>query len=949
MPSDIKRQVRGIFVTPAGEPVTNKTLTFFRSRRVVTPAGDSTVVDEPFFATTDGTGLLDKEMLAGNYMVMVKLSDVDRYFNMAVPDEPGPHNPVDLLDYADPGEPVLTQVQQLILKARAWAENPEDVLVDPVGYPGEYSAKHWAAKAEDAAGEIKDVSAQANTLPAGDDATASYDEATGVLSFGIPRGEKGDKGDKGDKGNKGDKGDDWPDAPADGKIYGRENGGYSEAAGKKYVDDRIAEGVRTLRSFGAVGDATQDSGGGNFAGTDDTAAIQSACTWMTGAKGRILDGEGRQYLLTDTVSGIGSFRIVGKPKFLKSTDGPAFDFRPACYGPVKLASNYTKGGTNLSLASGIPAGFRQGTPMKIVSDAVDGANRDKGSAALQYRTGEWFLSQSGSTSTSLNLQAPLRFTEGIDPTSVAGEESEIDAYTTAMNARIVFPDPYAICDCDIIVSAQNVGAVWSGDLVRLFGYVRPIIRLAVERAYGPGLSVCAYEGSVIDMSVENCADNPGNGQYGYGIANAGSYGLTVRGLKGANCRHVYSSSVGRLEADSGAHWQLLGVGRTVGGDISGKGYGGSNAIWDTHHSSQDETFHEIYAEGGDLWAMNVRGRGVDVRGLKSRNCHSGFIALTEYESGDTDDDLFTAGKGAQWFTSCRLIDADLDTHTGEVLNNSHAFFDVGGTGRYRSNQHVFLNQSGGITRITGNHYIKVSGTPVGSGSDGIFTIYAPNANADEAFPDGAICYIDGNVEIDARDAIDDIDAFDIATGARLIVRGFLKILVPDEGSSYSRNSVYPEVEGSGVIEYWEGDTLAEAHYAPVKAFKSDTAAKILFDGCAVGGAEIYIEDDAVFEIKPPRGGGFLLVTGKGEGSFPQGPSSSLFWFDVGSSNQLVRLDPASWAGTTSTFGTKTAVSAVDLTGTTGVDGDLTVRAKDDGKLQFENRTGEPLPVNLTFL
>ncbi len=147
MPSDIKRQVRGIFVTPAGEPVTNKTLTFFRSRRVVTPAGDSTVVDEPFFATTDGTGLLDKEMLAGNYMVMVKLSDVDRYFNMAVPDEPGPHNPVDLLDYADPGDPVLTQVQQLVLKARAWAENPEDVEVDPTGYPGEYSAKHYSKKA----------------------------------------------------------------------------------------------------------------------------------------------------------------------------------------------------------------------------------------------------------------------------------------------------------------------------------------------------------------------------------------------------------------------------------------------------------------------------------------------------------------------------------------------------------------------------------------------------------------------------------------------------------------------------------------------------------------------------------------------------------------------------------------------------------------------------------
>ncbi|WP_413219087.1 hypothetical protein [Tritonibacter mobilis] len=161
MPSDIKRQVRGIFVTPAGEPVTNKTLTFFRSRRVVTPAGDSTVVDEPFFATTDGTGLLDKEMFAGNYLVLVKLSDVDRYFNMAVPDQPGPHNPVDLLDYADPGDPVLTQVQQLVLKARAWAENPEDVEVDPTGYPEEYSAKHYAMKSSAASAAAQGYAEQA--------------------------------------------------------------------------------------------------------------------------------------------------------------------------------------------------------------------------------------------------------------------------------------------------------------------------------------------------------------------------------------------------------------------------------------------------------------------------------------------------------------------------------------------------------------------------------------------------------------------------------------------------------------------------------------------------------------------------------------------------------------------------------------------------------------------
>ena len=56
-----------------------------------------------------------------------------------------------------------------------------------------------AAEAAEAAWE--GISAEAETLPAGSAATASY--ADGVLSLGIPQGEKGDKGDKGDQGIQG--------------------------------------------------------------------------------------------------------------------------------------------------------------------------------------------------------------------------------------------------------------------------------------------------------------------------------------------------------------------------------------------------------------------------------------------------------------------------------------------------------------------------------------------------------------------------------------------------------------------------------------------------------------------------------------------------------------------------------------------------------------------------
>ena len=79
-----------------------------------------------------------------------------------------------------------------------------------------------ANRAEAAADSIKNLTAEADTLPAGESATASYDAETGVMSFGIPKGDtgatgatgpqgptgpQGETGAQGPKGDKGDKGD----------------------------------------------------------------------------------------------------------------------------------------------------------------------------------------------------------------------------------------------------------------------------------------------------------------------------------------------------------------------------------------------------------------------------------------------------------------------------------------------------------------------------------------------------------------------------------------------------------------------------------------------------------------------------------------------------------------------------------------------------------------------
>lgn len=60
-------------------------------------------------------------------------------------------------------------------------------------------AQPWVDKVLNAADEIKNMTAQAETLQPGDAATASY--ADGKLTLGIPRGMPGGKGDKGDPGS----------------------------------------------------------------------------------------------------------------------------------------------------------------------------------------------------------------------------------------------------------------------------------------------------------------------------------------------------------------------------------------------------------------------------------------------------------------------------------------------------------------------------------------------------------------------------------------------------------------------------------------------------------------------------------------------------------------------------------------------------------------------------
>lgn len=87
-----------------------------------------------------------------------------------------------------------------IVRTRIKASTVATTMEPPDG------AQPWVDKVLNAADEIKNMTAQAETLQPGDAATASY--ADGKLTLGIPRGLPGAKGDIGNTGPKGDPGSD---------------------------------------------------------------------------------------------------------------------------------------------------------------------------------------------------------------------------------------------------------------------------------------------------------------------------------------------------------------------------------------------------------------------------------------------------------------------------------------------------------------------------------------------------------------------------------------------------------------------------------------------------------------------------------------------------------------------------------------------------------------------
>jgi len=153
-------------------------------------------------------------------------------------------------------------VEQAAASAEAAAEAAQGVAqyAETASQAAE-SAAQSAEAAETALEEFTSVTAEAETLAPGSDATASY--ADGVLTFGIPRGDKGEQGQKGDTGENGEKGDKG-DTGADGfspsvtvtEITGGHEVAITDAEGTQTFD--VMDGVSPVLDD----EVTEDSANG---------------------------------------------------------------------------------------------------------------------------------------------------------------------------------------------------------------------------------------------------------------------------------------------------------------------------------------------------------------------------------------------------------------------------------------------------------------------------------------------------------------------------------------------------------------------------------------------------------------------------------------------------------------------------------------------------------------
>ena len=532
-------------------------------------------------------------------------------------------------------------------------------------------------------------------------------------------------------------------------------GGFIQAgtgAVQRTVESKLQD-VVSVKDFGAVGDGV----------TDDTAAIQAAFASLSD-KGSIVINPGI-YKLTDSIS-VSSKEIhvdARGAKFIVTANIEPFTFSNSEDAElVNIASNYIKGSTAISV-SALSASYPRGYPVKVISNAVDPANRNIGAESSLYRVGEWAFLDTGSTTTTLNLVSPLRFTTGVDPTSTAGDEAYIDSYTTSAGARLLVPVRRSMSWIGGTFEFEDGhdGDGWSKPVILITGYVNPIISdFVVLRGYQNGISLKGCVGAKIsNCSITALTSNPASSQFGYGISEGGTFGTKINNCTFYHTRHGYTTTASRYATNSTNKASLISSGRTQSSVLSncvGVGTASGVATFDTHHDAESVIFSGCIAEGGNV-GFALRGRDLQVSDCKIVNVNQGISVFTGYSPGDPDDDFYVAGKvlGA---TTAYVSDTIIESK--DIPITTTACIDVRLKNlTLKSTSSLFVENNGSQVYISGTNYFLTTNyngrLPITEVTNkGVFDLIAANAAISPYWTTLTQIDFGSSVVIDCKSAVD---------------------------------------------------------------------------------------------------------------------------------------------------------------------------------------------------
>lgn len=336
-------------------------------------------------------------------------------------------------------------------------------------------------------------------------------------------------------------------------------------------------------------------------------------------------------------AGVATYMLDGDKHFIQARGNKNQSGTP-------ISSDYVTSSLDLSVS--LPVTPKEGQWVRIVSDAVNIYDRSRIGVSNKYRTQEFAAVAAGSTSSTVKLQSPLRFTVGTN----SAEDAFAPSYTTSNNTRVVLMDDREVFEWTggRFVGADGVVGV-AAPVFELVAYVKPRISgISVRNWYGSGVNLIGT--LFADISQCNFADlADAANQNGYGICDGGWY-TSVSDCSVLRSRHAYTTLQRSLADNTSSVWS---GGFTVGAVISGcVSYLATASHFDTHHASLDITFRDCQAIGGDS-AYSGRGVNVLVSGCRSRSTQRAISVLIE--SG------LTAGQSPRAIPSFVFDGCDLES------------------------------------------------------------------------------------------------------------------------------------------------------------------------------------------------------------------------------------------------------------------------------------------------